>query len=234
MSPAPTIRWVAVLLVCASCTERLPPSSREEGLDAERRLRGLLTAELRQQSQNPPFTFAVTDSAIRFVKERSRVLPGVSFIWATYQSHEVWHAFVSAVGGVRGDSVRVIKGPADWWGMVPAGEPLDEETLADACRELVHVTRGTSHMDKTRLYDPDTPSAEFLPDEENTVRRRAGQEPFSIERRSGSDRVWLVRAWLVRPTEQVLATRYECAIPHTRTPWGPVPQVTAIDSVRRY
>lgn len=235
MSQTRAIGWAVVLLLLGgSCTERLSPSNQQEGTESTDRLRDLLIAEIRQRSQTPPFAFSVTDSAVEFAEEPSAVFPGVTFIWATYRSRQVWHAFVSAVGGVRGDSARVIKNTADWWAFAPVGKPLNEGALADACRELVHVTRGMSHMDGTRLYNPMARNPEFLPEEEKTVRRRTGHEAYSIQLRPEPDSVWLIRAWLVRPTEQVLATRYECAIPPTHVPDGPIPRITVLDSVPRY
>lgn len=158
-----------------------------------------LVAALQREIASADVPATPDTSKIARRTEGSKVVPGLSYHWATYRPADMPHGLAFALVAQRADSLRVVEGADDWGRVVAGWAPRDSAEAREACIELARAAGGGRGSE--RLSEPlDRVSSEIaaMPGDLRQAASRTAKTHDVISSPSSPAQGWTVEMWIFR------------------------------------
>ena len=195
---------LALVLLLVACVPA--PSDKKPAESPIDSTRLALIAEFRKEL--PPTWVTPADAEIDFAEEQSRVVPGLRYTWMMYATGI--HAQATMVVAQVGESVKVLRTPADWFSSVGSWNPETPARAITACAEIAAaVSENQLPRGAGVLYEGPATLRDAAVLDSAMLRRRlvppqAEESPTAID----------TRIWMIEPG---LSRQYKCRFPFGST-----------------
>lgn len=222
------VRAVAVACIIGSgcrCTGTDQSASTRAHDDS---VHALLLRELNSELARSEVPDSLDQQRVTFTSDASAAVPSLMYHRAVFRSRRVTHSVASAVVGIRGGRVRVIKTPSDWAYLVAGWSAADSTHALKACLELIGVTRGQSSTVLPTYYQPGQAFPGYVGGDSDFIALHI-RDRLTV---STAGATWHIEGWVADPALTVLAHKYDCRVPATALGADSV-RLAVIDSLPR-